>query len=52
MSEQKDKKKNLQNGEPDWEDKCIVCGETPTLHPTNLCGPCCTGESETYGGNW
>jgi hypothetical protein len=44
--------KKLRDGEPDWNDECIVCGESPTVHPTNLCGPCCFGEADTYGGNW
>jgi hypothetical protein len=42
----------LKDGEPDWETPCEVCGEKPTMHPTGLCGPCCTGEAETIGGNF
>ena len=42
----------LQNGDADWRKECENCGETPTVHPTSLCGPCCFGEAETAGGNW
>jgi NMD protein affecting ribosome stability and mRNA decay len=31
---------------------CCVCGATPTVGSTDLCGPCCFGEAETIGGNW
>ena len=37
---------------PDWETPCEVCGERPTMPLTGMCGPCTTGEAETYGGNW
>jgi hypothetical protein len=42
----------LENGDKDWSTRCLACGATPTLYPTGLCGPCCTGEAETAGGNW
>lgn len=42
----------LGDGDKDWETPCCVCGETPTVHPLELCGPCCFGEAETAGGNW
>ena len=42
----------LQEGGKDWNTPCSNCGELPTMHPTELCGPCCTGEADTYGGNW
>lgn len=42
----------LQEGGKDWDLPCSNCGDLPTLHPTGLCGPCCTGEADTYGGNW
>jgi hypothetical protein len=42
----------LQNGDKDWTTPCLVCGRSPTLYPTGLCGPCCTGSAETAGGNW
>lgn len=49
----KTKKDNkLKDGDKNYKVKCIVCGETPTVHPTELCGPCCFGEADTYGGNW
>lgn len=50
--EKKEVKIKYQDGDKNWEVKCEVCGETPTVHPTGLCGPCCFGEAETYGGNW
>ena len=40
------------DGDKDWGTPCTVCGATPTVHPTELCGPCCFGEAETAGGNW
>jgi ribosomal protein L37E len=43
---------DLKDGDKDWETECIVCGEKPTVHPTQLCGPCCFGEAETVGRNW
>lgn len=39
-------------GGQDWDTPCMVCGEKPTVIPTELCGPCCFGEAETFGGNW
>lgn len=42
----------LKDGDKNWNVPCENCGETPTVHPTGLCGPCCWGEAETYGGNW
>ena len=42
----------LENGDKDWDTPCEVCGQKPTVHPTELCGPCCFGEAETIGGNW
>lgn len=42
----------LKNGDKDWTTPCMNCGEVPTVHPTQLCGPCCFGEAETAGGNW
>jgi hypothetical protein len=37
---------------PDWSGKCEVCGESPIVPLTGLCGPCTFGEAETAGGNW
>ena len=48
----KQKKVGLQDGDADWGRPCENCEEVPTLHPTGLCGPCCTGEADTAGGNW
>jgi len=42
----------LKDGDKDWNTGCQVCGQKPTVHPTQLCGPCCFGEAETAGGNW
>lgn len=36
----------------DHERECEVCGGKPTVHPTELCGPCCFGEAATINGNW
>ena len=38
--------------DPDWKHSCIVCGNTPVLPITDMCGPCTFGEAETAGGNW
>lgn len=38
--------------EPDWEHFCEVCGETPIVPLTGMCGPCTFGEADTVGGNW
>lgn len=37
---------------PDWSHTCEVCGATPVVPSTGLCGPCTFGEAETAGGNW
>lgn len=37
---------------PDWTRQCEVCGETPIVPFTGLCGPCTFGEADTAGGNW
>jgi hypothetical protein len=42
----------MQDGEQDYAHGCTVCGAKPTVHPTDLCGPCCFGEGETANGNW
>lgn len=38
--------------EPDWTRECEVCGETPIVPLTGMCGPCTFGEADTAGGNW
>lgn len=47
-----DPQPDLKDGDKDWDTPCVNCGQTPTVHPTGLCGPCCFGEAETAGGNW
>lgn len=42
----------LKDGDKDWQTKCMCCEQTPTVHPLQLCGPCCFGEGATAGGNW
>lgn len=37
---------------PDWNQECEVCGETPIVPFTGMCGPCTFGEADTIGGNW
>lgn len=51
-SNTQNKSAGLKDGDKDWKTPCQNCDQLPTVHPTELCGPCCFGESETYGGNW
>lgn len=44
--------RSMKDGDKDWDTGCQACGQKPTVHPTQLCGPCCFGEAETAGGNW
>lgn len=37
---------------PDWGGECEVCGQSPIVPVTGMCGPCTFGEAETMGGNW
>lgn len=37
---------------PDWAGRCEVCGASPVLPATGLCGPCTFGEASTSDGNW
>jgi len=37
---------------PDWTRRCLVCGESPVVPATGMCGPCTFGEAGTAGGNW
>lgn len=37
---------------PDWEGRCLVCGASPIMPITGMCGPCSTGDSTTAGGEW
>jgi hypothetical protein len=38
--------------EPNWEGTCEVCGASPIVPITGMCGPCTWGEADTVGGNW
>ena len=35
-----------------WDAKCDLCGQSPVVAATGMCGPCTFGEAETAGGNW
>lgn len=35
-----------------WNKKCGVCGQLPTVPETGMCGPCTFGEADTAVGNW
>lgn len=48
----KERLAKLQDGDKNWETPCQNCEALPTVHPTDLCGPCCFGEADTVGGNW
>jgi outer membrane protein assembly factor BamB len=37
---------------PDWSGKCDVCGQSPIVPMTGMCGPCTFGEASTALGNW
>lgn len=36
----------------EWDRKCEVCGASPVVAETGMCGPCTFGEADTAGGNW
>lgn len=38
--------------EPNWNGKCDVCGASPIMPLTGMCGPCTFGEADTIDGNW
>lgn len=38
--------------EPDYKHECDVCGATPIVPQTGMCGPCTFGEAETVDGDW
>ena len=44
--------KHVPAGDPDYTKTCDVCGGTPVVPETGMCGPCTFGEAETVGGNW
>lgn len=57
MNNHKHKKKetfrsDAKETKPDYSSKCDVCGETPVVPATGMCGPCSFGEAGTAGGNW
>jgi hypothetical protein len=31
---------------------CSVCGQSPVVAATGMCGPCTFGEAGTAGGDW
>jgi hypothetical protein len=37
---------------PDWTRKCVVCGASPIVPITGMCGPCTFGEADTILGDW
>lgn len=37
---------------PDWSSKCDVCGASPVVPQTGMCGQCSFGESDTANGDW
>jgi hypothetical protein len=53
-----EKQSNLFDGydkellDPDYNTKCEVCGASPTIPLTGMCGPCTFGESDTVDGDW
>lgn len=38
--------------DPDWGLECDVCGMSPAMPLTGLCGPCNFGEADTILGDW
>lgn len=38
--------------QPDWDGRCEVCGASPVVPESGMCGPCTFGEADTAGGNW
>jgi len=48
----KDERPKAKDIDPDWSRECAVCGDSPVVPITGLCGPCTYGESETAEGNW
>lgn len=50
-----DEKKRLSpddDTKPDWTKDCEICGDTPVVPLTGMCGPCTFGEADMVGGNW
>lgn len=46
------RKEDRLDAEPDYSGSCEVCGESPIVPATGMCGPCTFGEADTAGGNW
>jgi hypothetical protein len=46
------KSEEAQMFEPDWTGKCEVCGNSPIVPETGMCGPCTFGEGDAADGNW
>ena len=36
----------------DWGGSCEICGQSPIVSATGMCGPCTFGEADTVDGNW
>ncbi len=51
-NKKKGKKGRPEDTKPDWTGKCLLCGESPIVPLTGMCGPCTFGEADTAGGNW
>ena len=47
-----DELENMAAFRPDPDHDCGVCGASPVVSATGLCGPCTWGESDTAGGAW
>lgn len=43
---------NPDNFKPDWKGSCDLCGQSPIVPVTCMCGPCTFGEADTADGNW
>lgn len=52
MTKKKKKKKKKSETEPDWSKDCSICGDSPIVPLTGMCGPCSFGDASTVGGNW
>lgn len=51
-SKRKKRKHDDDDLEPDWTGQCEICGQSPIVPATGMCGPCTFGEADTMGGNW
>ena len=45
-ADRKPPKSDILVADEDYGRRCMVCGQTPTIHPTGLCGACCCGEAD------